>query len=183
MGKMLEFARKYPDTLWCLGNHDLSYLWNQYDHPGYSEMAAYMVVDKFEMLRNIADSPDYVGIIHRLDNTIFSHAGLARDFVLTQLVEMMGDIDCMIDTINGYGVGELWENNSPIWVRPQYGSLANGLYSEGLLQVVGHTPVKEILVEDGIITVDTFSTYPNGRPFGNEVLCWVDTVSKEHGLL
>ncbi|MBE5924228.1 MAG: hypothetical protein E7271_07160 [Lachnospiraceae bacterium] len=183
LDKMLDFARRYPDTLWCMGNHDLSYLWEQYDHPGYSVMAADMVVSKFEMLKDIATLPEYVGIIHRLDNTIFSHAGLCKDFVLTQLGEMMGDIDCMLDTINGYGVEELWENNSPIWVRPQYGRLTNGLYSEGLLQVVGHTPVMEILVEDGIITVDTFSTYPNGRPLGNQVLCWIDTVSKEYGLL
>lgn len=23
----IRFAKKYPDTLWCYGNHDLSYLW------------------------------------------------------------------------------------------------------------------------------------------------------------
>ena len=25
----ITFAKKYPDTLWCYGNHDLSYLWNK----------------------------------------------------------------------------------------------------------------------------------------------------------
>ena len=31
--KAVEFARKYPDTLWCYGNHDLAYIWDMYDHP------------------------------------------------------------------------------------------------------------------------------------------------------
>ena len=33
MKKAVEFAKKYPDTLWCYGNHDLAYLWDKYDHP------------------------------------------------------------------------------------------------------------------------------------------------------
>ena len=25
----IKFAKEYPDTLWCYGNHDVCYLWNQ----------------------------------------------------------------------------------------------------------------------------------------------------------
>ncbi len=52
LDKAIAFARSYPDTLWCYGNHDLAYLWDQYDHPGYSVKAAEFVRDKFEELRN-----------------------------------------------------------------------------------------------------------------------------------
>ena len=31
----IAFAKKYPNTLWCYGNHDLSYLWNKRES-GYS---------------------------------------------------------------------------------------------------------------------------------------------------
>ena len=42
-------------------------------------------------------------------------------------------------------------------------------------------PVQEVLVQEEMITVDTFSTYTNGRPIGNEEFCWVDTVEKTWG--
>lgn len=27
--KAIEFAKNYPDTLWCYGNHDVSYPWGR----------------------------------------------------------------------------------------------------------------------------------------------------------
>lgn len=179
----IDFARRYPDSYWCYGNHDLSYLWSQYDHPGYSIVAADLVCDKLEELRDTLSTPENYGIIHRLDNTLFSHAGLTREFVEAQLYNMMDDIDCMIGIINEYGYDELWEDNSPIWVRPQYGTLAKGMFPDGLFQVVGHTPVKEIFVQPNLITVDTFSTTSSGLPIGNQELCWVDTVAKTWGYI
>ena len=38
----ISFAKKYPDTAWCYGNHDLSYVWHV-PETGYSTMAAYTV--------------------------------------------------------------------------------------------------------------------------------------------
>ena len=51
------------------------------------------------------------------------------------------------------------------------------------MQVVGHTPVKRITQYGNLLTTDTFSTYSNGEPFGNEEMCWVDTVNKTLGVL
>ena len=182
LNKAVDFARKYPDTLWCYGNHDLAYLWDQYDHPGYSIPASDLVCEMLERLRDTLDTPENLAIVHRLDNVIFSHAGISREFVEAQLYDMMDDLDCMIETINGYGVEELWEDNSPIWVRPQYDNLAYGMFPPGYLQVVGHTPVKSIYVQPDVITVDTFSTYSTGGSIGNEEFCYVDTVSKDWGI-
>ena len=36
------FAEQFPETLWCYGNHDLSYLWHQMES-GYSTKASYLV--------------------------------------------------------------------------------------------------------------------------------------------
>ena len=182
--KAIAFAQKYPDSLWCYGNHDLSYLWNQYDHPGYSAAASDTVCSLLESLRDTLEFPDNLTILHRLDNIIFSHAGLMQDFVEENLYEVMDDIDCVIETINGYGVEELWLMNSPIWVRPQEYKLYQNLFQKDFIQVVGHTPVKEVLEQENLITLDTFSTsFINGAPIGNEEFCWVDTVTKEWGYL
>lgn len=48
-----------------------------------------------------------------------------------------------------------------------------------LLQVVGHTPVRTALDEGNILTLDTFSTYKDGRPIGDERFVCVDTVEKK----
>ena len=171
----IDFAVHYPHSLWCYGNHDLSYLWNQYDHPGYSFAAADLVCNKFEELRDVLTEPENLGIMHRVDRVLFSHAGLSTEFVEAQLHQYMDDIDCMIDMINEYGYEELWEDNSPIWARPQDGTLAKGMFAPEFLQVVGHTPVEEILVQDKLITADTFSTSSTGHYIGNREFIWVDT--------
>ncbi len=181
--KAISFAERFPDTVWCYGNHDLAYLWDQYDHPGYSFAAADLVQELLMEIKDSLNSPDQMGIIHRLDNVLFSHAGLSLEFIDTQLPEMMDDVDCMIETINDYGVEELWEDNSPIWIRPQYGNLAKGMYAKGLFQVVGHTPVEEGLLQGNILTVDTFSTTSTGKRIGNNELYWVDTETKEWGMI
>ena len=38
----IAFAKKYPNTLWCYGNHDVCYLWNQRE-TGYSKIAPWTV--------------------------------------------------------------------------------------------------------------------------------------------
>ena len=48
-----------------------------------------------------------------------------------------------------------------------------------LLQVVGHTPVKEITKEGNLISCDTFSTYSNGEPVGTEEFLLLDTEAWE----
>ncbi len=112
---------------------------------------------------------------------LFSHAGLTKEFVEVQLYGMQDDVDCVLETVNGFGVEELWEENSPLWARPQDGDLEMTMYPENLFQVVGHTPVKEVLEQENLITTDTFSTYSNGMSFGKEEFVWVDSVTTEWG--
>ena len=58
LDKAIAFAKRYPDSLWCYGNHDLAYLWDQYDHPGYSEEAAGTVVSMFDRLQDTLNAPE-----------------------------------------------------------------------------------------------------------------------------
>ena len=92
------------------------------------------------------------------------------------------DLEYVLATINGYDVENLWNNDSPIWVRPQEYDFQKGPWPKGFLNVAGHTPVREPYEKDGLLSTDTFSTYFDGRNYGNGKFVWVDTVTKEWGV-
>lgn len=177
MKKAIGFAGKYPETLWCYGNHDLAYVWEVYDHPGFSEDARDIVRGYMEEL----DGTGNLAIMHRIDNVVFSHAGLTREFVDYYLKNYSDDIDAMIEAVNDFGKGFLWDGMSPVWARPQYNYYDGVVVPAECLNVVGHTPMRDITLQGNLLTVDVFSTWNDGRPYGNCKLCWVDTVTKEWG--
>ena len=73
----------------------------------------------------------------------------------------------------------MWNDGSPIWLRPQYSNIR--MYkSRKILQVVGHTPVDSIEKNGNIISCDVFSTYRDGRPIGTEELLLLDTITWEY---
>jgi len=71
----IAFAGEYPDTLWCYGNHDLCYLWNQRE-TGYSKIAPRLVCEKLQALRDTLSDERQLAYLHRIDNVLFSHGGL-----------------------------------------------------------------------------------------------------------
>lgn len=173
----IAFTSKYSDTFWCYGNHDVSYLWEAMES-GYSYYARETVVKRIQDLKN-SIPPENSGFIHKIDNVVFSHAGLTERFVLRHFCGGQADLDSMIGRINRMGEAELWQDDSPIWARPQFGEMR--LYPQDVFQVVGHTPVRTALEEGNLLTLDNFSTYRDGRPIGDERFVWVDTVEKTWG--
>lgn len=172
----ISFVKKFPDTFWCYGNHDVSYRWEALES-GYSYYARETVLERSRELEETLP-PENSAFMHRFDNVLFSHAGLTESFVEHYLGGANGDIGTIVGKINQMGEYELWEDDSPIWARPQFGEMR--LYQSDLLQVVGHTPVVAPLHEEGLLTLDVFSTYRIGEPIGNEKFVWVDTVTKEY---
>ena len=80
--------------------------------------------------------------------------------------------------INELGPNEMWNDASPIWLRPQHSNMR--LYkTKELLQVVGHTPMNMITKEGNLISCDVFSTYQNGKPIGTEEFLLMDTETWE----
>ena len=75
----ISFSREHPDTLWCYGNHDVSYLWDAMES-GYSVMARETVIEGITKLERVVE--DRYNFVHRIDNVLFSHAGLTETFVL-----------------------------------------------------------------------------------------------------
>ena len=54
--RAIAYAMDYPDTLWCYGNHDVSYPWGRLE-TGYSPYAERTIISKLEELENSLKSP------------------------------------------------------------------------------------------------------------------------------
>ena len=174
----ISLAKGFPDTLWCYGNHDLSYDWG-YLETGYSPYAESTVLRKLSELQRSLRNELQLAYVHRIDNVLFSHGGVTQEFVREHIsTRESRDTDLVLDVINALGKREMWKDNSPIWARPQYGDMKMYL-EKRLLQVVGHTPVERITQAGNLISCDVFSTYRDGSPIGTEEFLLLDTKTWE----
>lgn len=176
----INFAIDFPDTLWCYGNHDLCYLWNERE-TGYSLYADRIVCEMLGKLKQtVKEQGSSIRYIQKIDNVLFLHGGLTETFVKENVpMEKQNNIEDALYTINMLGHYEMWNDDSPIWYRPQ--ERREQLYKESqLLQVVGHTPVKGILKVGNVISCDTFSTYNNKTPIGSQEFLLIDTKTMEY---
>lgn len=171
----IAFAKEYPDSLWCYGNHDMSYLWGQWE-TGYSSICEPIVCEKMKELANAVPNWRSMAFIHRIDDVLFMHGGLTNDFVKQHFPSRYhSDVNYVIETINSFGIREMWNDGSPLWYRPE--SWNGRMYKpRTLLQVVGHTPVKEITRTGNTISCDNFSTMPDGTAFGKQEFLLINTV-------
>lgn len=73
--KAIEFHKKYPKTLWCMGNHDFGYYLPEYGRreTGHSKMQEDTMADNVARMVGAGIEQK---TIHVADNVIFSHAGL-----------------------------------------------------------------------------------------------------------
>ncbi len=176
--RAIRFAKEHPDTLWCYGNHDVSYPWGKLE-TGYSPYAERTVISKLEELTNTLPDSSQIAIIHRIDNVLFCHGGLTEDFVSCLNEELVNaDIDEILSVINEASPKYLWNDQSPLWFRPQHRNV-DAFRKETFMQVVGHTPVDKIYEENGFISTDVFSTYRDGRQIGESAMVVIDSVSRE----
>lgn len=177
--KAIEYAERFPETLWCYGNHDLSYVWMQ-PESGFSTYAVPTVNRKLNALRDVLPDDSQLAYIHRIDKVLFAHGGLTDAFVKYYIPDIeYRDTDAVLERINSMGFREIWDDASPIWFRPQYSK--EKMYRENdMLQVVGHTPVMEIDLTGNVLTCDLFSTYRNGDPIGTQEFVLIDTETWEY---
>lgn len=171
----ITFARKYPETLWCYGNHDLCYLWN-FRETGYSPIAPATVCYKLRQLDKTVPEGN-IAYVHRIDNVLFCHGGISERFVEKYAAqERDGGVDAVIHAINKMGPREMWQDASPLWYRPQMYS--GTMYkADGILQVVGHTPVHSVERNGSVVSCDVFSTTQTRVPIGTEEFPVIDTLT------
>lgn len=176
--RAIAFHKAHPDSLWCYGNHDMSYIWHLQE-TGFSLFALETVNMKFRELEATVNDAEKMAFIHRIDNVIFLHGGLNDSFVNKYASDAdYDDVDAVIKKINSLGARQMWDDASPIWYRPQLEH--ERLYkSDSLLQVVGHTPEERITRDGNVISCDVFSTYRGGSPIGTQEFPVIDTLSWE----
>lgn len=105
----IQFAKNFPETLWCYGNHDICYPWNQRE-TGYSKIAPWTVCEKLRKLQEALLEEKQLAFLHRIDHVLFCHGGLTDDFVRQYVpAKYYNDIDAVIEMINSFGTGELWQ--------------------------------------------------------------------------
>lgn len=115
-----------------------------------------------------------------VDNTLFCHAGVSREFAASHARDA-NDPETTVADINALGYSEMWDDRSPLWLRPQ--GLTDEqteqiMYGAGsLLQVVGHTPVDHVVRCGNVVSCDTFSTYDDGVPIGDCSFAVIDTLT------
>ena len=180
--RAISFAKTFPDTLWCYGNHDISYPWGRLE-TGYSPYAERTVIAKLEELKDALPDPSQLTFIHRIDNVLFMHGGLSTAFVRSLGEDLLdADIDEVISAVNAAPEDTLWNDASPLWLRPQFKDIE--MYrTDAYTQVVGHTPIELVFEKDGVISTDVFSTYRNGRQIGASEMVVIDTQTREYELI
>ena len=177
--RAILFAKRYPDSLWCYGNHDISYVWG-FMESGFSVYAKEIVVSSLEALRKALPDPKQMAFVHRIDQVLFVHGGITEDAVSELDPNLLdADIDDVVSAINCASSEYLWRDDSPLWLRPQW-SLPKMFRAEAYIQVVGHTPVEYIQKEYGVISTDVFSTDPYGSQIGESAMIVIDSMTGEY---
>lgn len=143
--RLYMLQQNNPDKVkLVLGNHDFIYAFKTPSlQSGYNPVTQLAI-----------NSPAYsylkdwllgLPIVLEEDGVTFSHAGVAEGW----------------DGTND--MSDLWQDNSPLWVRPSWGNYAP------IKQVFGHTPSPTCYeVKKDIWCIDTFSNYSDGSPIGDQ---------------
>lgn len=173
--RAIKFHEDHPNTLWVMGNHDYGYWHPNWGHreSGHSRFAEGEVLT---LLKEMERKGAVQKIMHVVDGCIFTHAGLTLEWVQERTPANShwdDELDFVYNLVNDATPEDLWQENSPIWARPQIDFYE--MYP-AKFQVVGHTPVRKPDIQDDLlISTDTFSTYHNGAPYGNKQFVIVDT--------
>lgn len=174
--RALRFAEQHPDTKWLYGNHD--FLYTVLDKKGMLESghspAQANTVREFYWNLKMADNP--ATLVYEADGCLFTHAGITMAWLKRHLPKSgwTDEVRFVKELIDNADPVDLWEEDSPIWARPQHTGEEMYLCK---LQIVGHTPVAEPSENDAVLSTDVFSTSSKGRIIGNQQFVIVDTES------
>ena len=135
-------------------------------------------MSKLEELEHSLREPAQSNMIQRIDNVLFSHGGLSAEYVKWLDKSLPdADIDDVIEAVNNASHDQLWNDESPLWLRPQHRA-RQAFRKENYIQVVGHTPVERIYEKDGFISTDVFSTYRDGTQIGEPAMIVIDSKTR-----
>lgn len=188
---LIDYKKQYPKkVILLLGNHDLSeWQGKPFVCSGFNERTHALVASLYDKNASLFD------IAYSENDLVFSHAGFVQEWVDKYFPNGFLTTQELADAINqdfhsqlesslreglwkysdvGYERGG-YSYPSPLWADEI--ELTNSPYKD-FRQVVGHTPQHEIykIDEPGkfLVFCDTFSLYPDKRPFGNNNLLEIE---------
>jgi hypothetical protein len=141
---IIEWAKSDSRIRLCLGNHDYHYFLND-PMETYSGFEEYYADD---IHRALMDSRESLGIVYKSGNVLVSHAGISNTFLGLRGIADPLDInarfreDPRLLVFCGYDPSGNDITQGPLWIRPE--SLISDALP-GYSQIVGHTPVKNIV--------------------------------------
>lgn len=156
--EIVEFCEKNNGIV-LLGNHEYHYMHPKEKYSGFNYDNRYKAHDYLMELWN----KKILKPVHIENDIIFSHAGVSKTWL--KEVAHLEDVKDIVEKADfesfkfNYLTGVSYSGNtissSPIWIRP------NSLLSDkvdGYTQVVGHTPLRSIHVQDNVWFCDTMPT-------------------------
>lgn len=167
--------------VWLIGNHD----WGYYDDS--VDMTGHIKKDSAKVYQLLKDNLDKWDILYEQDGYLFSHAGVCTEFLRHPLLcssrssEFVKTVNNLknrpgpYNPLNGVGIScGGYQTPSPLWMRPsdcEYSQL-NPIKTHK--QIIGHTPVRDIHFERGMLLVDTFSQYQDLTPYGDRTVLLIE---------
>lgn len=165
---ILEFKNKHPETILLIGNHDEDHWHIQERYSRFNCEHVNEICQLFE------DDKDKFQIAASLENKVLvTHAGVSKKWVNRYFKDIKIEPNNLAESINnlwlsGNYTAFNFENNcnsndycgespqqGPLWIRPYNLQNNNVFKNTPYIQVVGHTQVEKINVENNIIGVDT----------------------------
>lgn len=163
--ELIKFKEENEDKVIILvGNHDFHYMkYIQERYSGYQHIYRYRIEDMLDKAIN----RNYLSICYKYNDFVFTHAGITKTWYNTFIQKNPVDLEKIEDDLNSYlkykpnvynfniGINNSVYGDditqSPLWVRPSSLSI-DGL--DGITQVVGHTAINGIRIENNLILID-----------------------------
>lgn len=163
--KIIEFKKQNEKkVILLIGNHCWHYFkFTKDKYSGYDFGKSHEVG---ELLHNALNN-NLIQMCYVQDNFIITHAGVTKTWVrdnnvdVTNIEESINDLLKYKPNAFDFNIGRNWSSTgddvcqTPIWIRKN--SLEKDLI-DGYVQIVGHTPQKNIILDNEVIYVDTLGT-------------------------
>ncbi|MCL2559408.1 MAG: metallophosphoesterase [Turicibacter sp.] len=167
-----EMISQRIEVILLTGNHDIPYLTNQPAYYSAENPATFQWIR--EMLFDLE-----LQIAYQLGDFLISHAGYTEDYRLEEwhLETLTPEHEGGLIWLNrhvGLSRSGTYVTGSPVWADLNYDLLP--FYNKDYpLQIVGHTPIANIDINQTIIGIDSFSLTRSHFPVGSgEMLLYED---------
>lgn len=172
MKKIIEFKKQNPDRVTLLiGNHEMHY----YHHKFACGRFNYDYFQSYNQLLTSEENKDLFRICKEVDNYLFIHAGLTKNWYDRHLA----DFDDLGDTLdekltNAFFTkmeifheaaiewrGGNHESGSPLWTDYREFAGEKEHFGNGIIQIIGHTQILEPdpIIQDNFCMLDNRQLY------------------------